>query len=185
MRLSEDEKIGLWKEIQTKFDIFSLRTSMEPDYKIIVSPKDEGNWKVQRITINNDTEYDVLVEHPTGRIFIKIFKYSRNFHSSEAIETRFKSYILSAGPVIESYAQRGDLWLLFVKTPKEWNYLINPIFEEQRELAGHLLQRARRQKTNKFKEMDNVSELNLFLFSWIKRDVDKSLYGLLRYGLHN
>jgi hypothetical protein len=87
--------------------------------------------------------------------------------------------------VIESQSKRGDLWLLFVKTPKGWNYLIHPIIEEQRELIGHLLQRARRHKNDRFREMDNVSELRLFLHYWIKRDVDKSLYGLLRYGFHH
>lgn len=182
MRLSEDEKIELWREIEEKFNNFSLRTSMKPDYKITVIPKDEKKSAIQSITKNKDTEYDIRVNLPTGRLFIKIFKYARNFNSSEAIANRYGTYILSARPIIESIAKRGDLWLLLVKTPKGWNYLIHPIIEEQRGLIEHLLQRARRQK---HKTEDDLSELQLFMIFWIKRDIDTPLYGLLRYGFHH
>lgn len=192
MRLSQNQKNDLMKEIQVEFGLIPPFTEKGEDYEQILSKKIEypinpvvfKNEDEKFTIIHNKTlEYDYRVVLLRGRLFIKIFISPRNFQSRDAIRARYQRYLEKSEPIIKSYATDDDLWFTFVKTPSGWAWYLSPLSHHQEHQINTTIRRARRRirSVNDKRSILDISPLQMpilipFLVEWII--YHKPLYGL-------
>lgn len=139
----EEKKKALMKEIQDEYGLYpGILTNKDPEYPIPYFPE------TGCLSPNKSFEYDFRVKILENcEIFIKIFESSRNFKTVSAVGNRYKRYIERAAPLIISYVKESDIWVLFVKSPTRWHFLILPISSDQLKICDKIFQEMRLNST--------------------------------------
>jgi len=166
------------RELQEVYGLYEgVLLPGNPEYPNIplVFKKSDG---AMTILLNKSPEYDFRMFLPKCTLYGKIFVSPRNFRSRNAIGMRYKNYLENTAYIMRSHIKEPDLWVLFVKTPEKWRYLILPLSNEQWIIIKECFKEIRK-KSSKFKikarihadwgEDVNYSDFTKFLIFYIQR----------------